>query len=361
MEPVPDPQNTHKNSRPPRRRVNANPVFRKRESHEAYNERVNKYGHIRELERKIRASVVYAEWVVRNKAAACLFCGGMDKLECHHVVDLYHVVLGLWKLYGGENDVLSHARAMHQNDQCDSVTLCNACHAKRHPGRSMQAYDPSVRTDNWTAVTRHIGFPFRHSTAVRTSTSLGLVGLQTLLALGWYVLNGHLESRMVEINRRNLARMLGKSPGTSFNGSLKDAMETLQRLGVVLGSHRDGNRLEVHLSQDYLEQLGENPWFIPLDDVATSSMCVLTLKWFLGTQSNRRTYRIGLDKLKTHLGMTIRNNAMAARAIRKACTRIRWAKVDVKRGMCVFALRRRGATPVFSLRKTLKDSLEQGR
>lgn len=154
--------------------------------------------------------------------------------------------------------------------------------------------------------------------------------------------------------------MLGKNPGTSFNASLDEALKSLSQLGFVLGVHRAGNNVEVHLSKEYLKRLGENPWFMPLDDAKTSSMCVLTLKWFLGTQSNRRTYSIGLDKLKTHLGMTVRNRAMASKAVRKACGQIRWAKVEIGKGMCKFSLSRRGATPVFSLRKLLRDSLEQG-
>ena len=51
----------------------------------------------------------------------------------------------------------------------------------------------------------------------------------------------------------------------------------------------------------------------------------------------------------------------AGRALRKACAEIKWAKLEIKDGMCNFSLASKGATPVFSLRKILADSLEQSR
>ena len=301
--------------------------------------------------------MAYRAWVDRNKAAACFGCGSVSGLECHHVVELYPILAGLWKLYGNEHDVLSHALAMHGDDRVENVTLCAACHAKRHPGRSNPEFDSSVRVDNWTVVPRNLKHPFSHSVATSTGFSLGLVGFQVLLGIGWYVLNGHASSRIVEVNRRRLAELLGKAPGTSFNKSLDEALDSLSGLGTVIGVHRDGNDLELHLSSEYLEELTANPWFMPLDDVKTSNMCVLTLRWFLGTQSNRKTYKIGLDKLKTHLGITVRNPSMAAKAVRKACSRISWAKLEVSKGMCQFSISRKGATPVHSLRNILSDSV----
>jgi hypothetical protein len=323
---------------------------------------VSKYGHIRGLEKKVRSSVSYAKWVARNKAAVCLTCGSTADLECHHVVDLYTYVVSLWKMYGDEKPTLAHAMASHDNDLIESVTLCSKCHSKRHPGRVTPDFRGPMQTGNWTAYPRNIRPPLSHSTCNKTDSSLGLVGFQVLLSLGWYVLNGHMDSRMVTLNRRSLAKMLGKNcPGTSFNKSLDDALRVLTKLDVLNGHHRRGNMVELHLSQAYLSNLEDNPWFMPMGDLKTPRMCVLTLRWFLGTQSNRRTYRIGLDKLKTHLGMTVKDDWMAAKAVAKACKETKWAKVEISQGMCLFSLSKKGALPVYSLRSTLQDSLKEGK
>jgi hypothetical protein len=104
--------------------------------------------------------------------------------------------------------------------------------------------------------------------------------------------------------------------------------------------------------------MGENPWFLSVNDIKTKSMCVLTLRWFLSMQSNRKTYQISIDKLKGYLGMRVCNKGMAIKALRKACRAVKWASLEVDKGICRFKLQRRGATPVFSLRQVLRDSLE---
>ena len=127
---------------------------------------------------------------------------------------------------------------------------------------------------------------------------------------------------------------------------------------MLAGHNRSGNTIEAIFEPDYLKILGANPWFISLDDIPTNSMCVLTLRWFLSMQSNRKMYQIGLDKLKGYIGMTVSNQGMAIKALRKACEAIEWANVDMKKGICTFALQRRGATPVYSLRDRLTACLE---
>ena len=321
---------------------------------------MSKYGEIKKIETIVRSSIQYTEWTKRNKAATCLNCNTTTSLELHHIVELHFIIMGLWKLYGSEEDVIAHALALHQNDLVDCVTFCDKCHAKRHPGRSVRKFDPSVRVSNWTVLPRNLSLPFSHSTLTHTQSSIGLIGFQVLLAIGWYILNGHIESRMIEIHRRRLAEHLDKTPGTSFDKSLDETLKTLQRLKILIGHHRKGNNIELHMAPEYLKSIGENPWFIPLDDAKTSNMCVLTLRWFLSFQSNKKTYKIGLEKLKSHLGITVQNNAMAVRALKKACNNIKWASLNVHQGMCTFSLTKKGATPIFSLRRILTDALEQG-
>ena len=248
---------------------------------------------------------------------------------------------------------------MHDNDKFETVTLCQLCHAKKHPGRVVaQVAKNNVRTEIWTTIPRNLNIPFTHSTLIRPKKALGLIGFQTLLGLNWYILNGYSDSRIVEFNRRQFAKLIGKKPSTSFNRSLDEALKCLRHTGVLAGHNRSGNTIEAIFEPDYLKILGANPWFISLDDIPTNSMCVLTLRWFLSMQSNRKMYQIGLDKLKGYIGMTVSNQGMAIKALRKACEAIEWANVDMKKGICTFALQRRGATPVYSLRDRLTACLE---
>ena len=314
----------------------------------------------RELEARVRSSRAYGDWVTRHKSSFCLSCGSSDNLECHHVVELYHVVLGLWKLYGNKEDVFEHAVIMHERDICEAVTLCRDCHKQTHTGRQPKR-KADVRSEEWSAVPRSRKFVLAHSTRDRRPGALGLVGAQTLFGLGWYVLNGQMDSRIVEFDRKQLARLLGKSPCSSFYRSLDRALGSLEEAGVLLASHQDGSDVEAHMSPDYLDDMAENPWFVPLADIRTHRVCVLALKWFLGTQSKRRTYKIGLSKLCGHLGVRTRHLPMAAKAVRSACDDIPWAGVEIEKGMCSFELKKKGAVPIFSLRESLSDSVEYGR
>jgi hypothetical protein len=312
------------------------------------------------IERRIRLSKSYHDWVTRNKAPACLCCGETSRLQCHHVIDLYHIIFGLWKLYGDAEKVYAHAIAMHDDDRCDSATLCDKCHAKRHPGRSSPPTS-QIRIEPWTALPRNFKVHFCQSNASKPAGHLGLIGFQTLLGIGWYILNGHLDARMLKFNRRRFAELIEKTPSSSFNRSLDAALVDLKVAGVLLGTHRSYNDVELHLSEEYLDMMNENPWFMSLDDAKTSKPCVLALKWFLGMQSKKTIYRISLEKLMVHIGIQTVAPQMAVKAIRRACKGISWVGVSVDKGMCTFALKRRGSMPVLSLRQVLNDAISNGR
>jgi hypothetical protein len=285
-------------------------------------------------------------------------CEATEHLECHHVIELYHIVLGLWKLYGDAEQVFQHALMLHNDDKCESVTLCNDCHGKAHPGRTAPT-NQKIRTEIWTVIPRRFPVKLAHSTAHSRDT-IGLIGFQTVLGIGWHILNGDMESRIIEFNRRRFAELLDKEPCTSFNNSLEEAIRDLHRIHVIVASHRRGNNIEIHLSANYLQLLRENPWFMSVEDAKASQMCVLALKWFIGMQSNRKHYRIALNKLVVHIGITTKAPSMVAKAIRGACEKISWLSVEIEKGMCSFTIKRKGATPVFSLRQIFEDSLQQG-
>ena len=315
---------------------------------------------LKSLDRRIRASTEYADWVRLHKSSCCLNCNSAYELEVHHLVDLYHIILGLWKFYGDEEEVFKHAVSWHAEDKVgDGVTLCKTCHTTRHPGRILSATHAQVNTSIWSVIPRMHGLSFNHSTVERTG-SVGLIGLQSFIGIGWYVLNGHVESRILTIHRRRFAELVGKKAGTSFDRSLETALEQLQAASMLYAWHRQGNDIELHLSSEYLDMLASNPWFVPMSDLATGSMCALTLRLFLGMQSRRHHYAIGLDKLKMHLGMSIQHKTKAIEAIQRAMKQVGWAKMEVNSSLR-FTINSRPPTPIRSLRAILSDSLEQAR
>jgi hypothetical protein len=166
---------------------------------------------------------------------------------------------------------------------------------------------------------------------------------------------------MLTFFRRHFATHLGKTPSSSFNKSFNEALIDLKHAKVLIASHIAGNDVELHMSDQYLNMLFDNPWFMSFNDVKTSKPCVLNLKWWLGMVSNRVIYRISLDKLVGHIGINTTASQMAAKALRMACRRIKWAKVGIDKGVCTFTLKKRGSTPIFSLRACLQDAIQKGK
>lgn len=313
---------------------------------------------IKKIESRVRTSKVYADWVTRNKGIACLKCDSDKTLELHHIVELYPTLFSLWKVYGESEAVFEHCLAMHEQDRCECIILCDKCHSAAHPARlPLQKTLEAPRIAMWCAIPRNLDFEFSLGTKGRRPGSLGLVSFQTLLGIGWYLINGNVEHRIVEFHRRRFAELIGKKPGTSFNRSLVSALKELENEGFVLGYAIDGNDVEVHMSGDYLTEVEENPWFVALNDIQTSRMSVLALRWFLGLQSNRRTYRIRLCRLAAHLGMSVTTPSAVMRMVKSSMDEIPWAKLSVKRDILEFTISQRGATPVYSLRQILRDTL----
>jgi len=310
---------------------------------------------LRHLEHRIRASKVYQDWVRRNRAAWCLRCDSEGELECHHVVSLYHILLGLWNLYGDTTEAYNHALAMHRDDHVECVTLCTKCHGKKHPGRVAVKSTAGLRVENWAAIPRVFWFDLSYSVKDYRPDALGLIGLQTLFGLGWHILNGKMESRIVELDRRRFAELLGKKPGSSFNRSFDRCCRSLENIDVLAGKHRRGNRVELHLSPVYIERLTGNPWFLPLRDVQANSLMVLMLRWWLSHQCRRKFYRISVDKLKTNFGLKTNRRNMIVKSVDKACQSISWADFKLDDDTCHFELHSRMAIPVFSLRDILLD------
>jgi hypothetical protein len=313
---------------------------------------------LKSLDRRIRSSLAYTNWVSRNKGPQCLRCGTTEHLECHHIIDLYHVILGMWKFYGDPEEVFKHINVYHENDMLEGVTLCHACHQLKHQGRVIAESSFRVNTETWCVIPRRLKIIPNPSSREYHKGSLGLVAYQTLFGIGWNLLNDQIDARMLTINRRRFAELLGKEPGTSFNRSLQAALTQLQAIGIVCAHCQTGNDLELHLSSEYLEMMNENPWFVPLRDIQTNSMFVLCLRLWLGMQSKRHNYSIGLDKLKVHMGMTIQRRDAAIKAIRSAMEHVDWSTMEETEPL-QFKLNSRPPTPIRSLRAILTDVLIQ--
>jgi len=318
----------------------------------------NKYREAITCEKRIRASKVYTDWVHLNKAVCCLKCDSTEHTEVHHTTKLNHIIDGAWKLYGDWEATFTHVIQQHADDVVDNITLCRECHKKIHPGRSSINPIEPRHLALWCALPRHLGIAFRQGTKSRERThSIGLVGFQALIGIGWYVMNHGLNNNTVSFNRRKLAKLLGKAAGTSFNTSLSSSLYSLVQPNIVEFFEREGNNYSVLLSDAYVERMDENPWFFPLEDASTSRMLVLTLRWWLSHQSNRRRYSISRAKLVGHLGIQTPSPAWTDKAVMTAVKEISSATLSIDGDIYNFTLKPRGATPIHQLRGILSESL----
>jgi len=318
---------------------------------------MGRHSGIKTVEARLRASLEYGRWAKRNLTGRCLRCDKATGLQVHHVVDLYHLMLGLWKLYGDWELVLSHAMALHDDDRVEAVTLCEECHGKLHPLRGSISNVP-FRTGTWTVFPRVLNLRFAPGNKNREPDTVGLVTLQVLMGLGWHILNGDSESRIMQANRRRFAELLGKKPGTSFNSSLKKALSCLADRGILLAYIIIDNEMEVHFSPEYVERLGENPWFFSTRDMHTSSMTTLCLRLLLSFHASKKKVSYGIEKLAARLGLSTTKRSFVIKAVERACKETPWATMEARGGVLDFRMTRRGAVPIRSLRKALGEVLE---
>ena len=320
---------------------------------------MGKHSTIKQIEQKIRSSLVYHTWQSQNLASACLSCDSTENLQVHHVVEMYHIVLGLWKLYGDELPVISHALSMHEDNRCENVTLCAECHSKIHPARIITPSD-NIRVEDWTVIPRKFPGPFFHNSRKRSEPGLTLLSSQLLSGLGWYILGGNMDSGMLEFKRSSMANLIGKANGTSFNDALDRSLYALQKLDVIIGWNITGPNVEVHLSPTYIDSLKAMPWFMSIDDIKTGKMAVFSLRWFLGLQSSRKNYRIGQKKLAGHLGLHTSTPQFMGEFVDRAMQDIPWATHSLNGSVYTFTIRRRGSTPIWTLRSLVMDAINEG-
>lgn len=310
------------------------------------------------IEKEIRASMAYHDWVKIHKASQCIQCNSKENLNCHHIPSLMTLIREYYKVTADWQSVKNELINWHTFNMFDPVTLCSKCHSTIHmPTKKLSVDYQKVPAKLWTAIPRNFNPVFAHSTQNRIKGSIGLVAMQTVIGLGWYILNGYLDSRMLTFHRRRFAELLYKTPGSSFNHSLDEALNELTTIGVIAGKHIKDNNVELHIEKDFLKSLHDNPWFIPIEELETSNMCTLALRLRLLCLSKRTYYSVGIDKLRDGLHIRTQQKFLVCRAIRKAMKEIKWAKMKVENDMFSFQLQLRGAPPIASLRHRLQDSI----
>ena len=299
----------------------------------------------------------YTRWAERNRTTYCVRCGSDEDLEVHHLIELYHIVLGLWKFYGDWEAVFKHTIALHEDNRIESVTICDKCHGTIHPGRAVVIREEDLHVDEWCVIPRNLTVKLALGKKGLSRGEVGLLGFQAILGLGWSIMNGHGGGRIIDFNWRRFAELMGKNPSASFSNGLGVALCSLNDAKVIDAWSQEGNEVEVHLSKVYLENLKANPWFVPLADAKTSRMSVLVLRWLLGFQANRSHYTIGRDKLVNHMQLATRTPAFVSRCIKEAVAEIPWAEVKEDGGKFRFKFKKRGMTPIHSLRAMLVRNL----
>jgi hypothetical protein len=316
-----------------------------------------RYQMIKDVERRIRASIQYSRWVDKNRATSCIRCGALDGLEVHHMVELYHIILGLWKFYGDWDVVLSHALLTHDTNKYEGVTICSKCHELLHPGRTIAYSKDDVRVTDWIVMPRKLDFKFSIGTKNVDPDSIGLLGLQTLCGIGWHILNGYMSSNEIVFNWRRFAEVVGKVPSTSFNNGFEIALESLVKNNVIEAFSRNDKEVKIRLTPNFKSMLQINPWFISIEDIKTSRMVVLLLRILLSFHGNKQNYLIMKDKLASYLQMETTTPAFINKSVLSAVDEIPWTEVKDEGDKFKFSLKKRGAIPVYSLRSCLSHAL----
>lgn len=320
----------------------------------------------KEIENRIRRSEIYFNWVERNKGQCCCNpdCQSEEYLVVHHQTYLYYLIHTRWKIYRKIEPVVQCILDLHSKDILYTLTFCKKCHEEFHNDKLFFKDKPidkkNIRTDEWVVFPRKLPGEFMHGTKNQSEYGLHLASAQILAGMGWLILAGELDSRMLVFQRVRMARIIGKQPCTSFNRFLEHGLDSLQKLGVVNGWTIVSSKVEVHLSSEYLNHLCDNPWFIGIKDIRTSSLSVFAVRWLLCLQSNRNFYNIGLKKLAGKLNMRTTTPSAVKQVAQKAEKETPWIrKVRFQNNNVMFIMRKKGAIPIWDLRIAARDSINR--
>lgn len=313
------------------------------------------------MEDRIRQTMVYHDWVKRNKSPTCNMCSAVEKLHLHHIYPLQAIISFWWDWYKDWDLVEEHVIAVHAEDETPVATICETCHLRLHPEMKEieENREPRLHTKEWLAIPRTMELVFNQAHRTHKPNSIGLVAFQIMLGLGWHVLNDvdHTLPRML-IKRSDFAELIGKKNTGSFNKSLQTALDSLKESYVIDDYGLEYNQLEIIMSRQYLLSMKQQPWFMRIADYTTGRMPVVTLKWFLSMQQDKSRYIIGWEKLGTILGYDLRCHAVVADSIASAVVDIPGVLFSIDdRKRFIFDLPESKVVPIHTLRKQLARSM----
>lgn len=315
------------------------------------------------LIQRIRASKDYQDWIQRYKSFSCINCGSDKKLHLHHVVPLHVTIKYVEKIHKTFDEVFKQMLTRHNHNIEEGVTLCEDCHNLLHSGKKLNIEGERIEVNNfdWIALPRKLNIPFAQST--KCQEGLTLLALQTLMLLGWHILNHRMHSRIIEVSARETGELLGKkySGSTKWMARLDTALTNLVKFDVIAGIHPKESSFEIHMNPAYLDSLNENPWFLPLEEIRTKNLLALTLKLFLSWQRWRR-YSISVEKLaRNHLNIQEKQLDKFAKRLEKTCKIIRRVRVKIIDKQARFQFYGRKPVPIHTLRDILEHAIIDGR
>jgi hypothetical protein len=317
---------------------------------------MNEYSMSRKVEKKIRKTYAYSEWVKRNKSFNCIACAAESKLQLHHVTDLSTTIYNTYKSLKWMSEVWEEVYdvivQLHENDMCQCITVCEECHGEIHPSKKSCDYKkPELVVDEWCVIPRNYNLTFCQRG--RMQGQVGYIALQALFGIGWHLYQNNFKDRKLEFGKYAFGQLLGKKKNSSqFNTSLQLALEDLSDLGIIDEFNINNKKSYLIISKEYLANINKQPWFTRLSDVATSkSNSVLTLKLWLSFQS-ARLYKIRVERLAKHLNYNS-NKANIVRAVKNSTEHIPWSRLELKDGMFHFSIQRKGAIGIHTHRLQL--------
>ncbi len=318
---------------------------------------MNEYSMSRKIEKEIRKTYAYSEWVKRNKSFNCIICASESELHLHHVTDLSTTIYNTYKSFKWMNEVWDEVSKiviqLHESDMCHCITVCEKCHGSIHPSKKPCKYEgPELVVDEWCIIPRNYTFSFCQRG--RKKGQVGYIALQAVFGIGWHLYQNNFKDRKLDFGKYAFGQLLGKKKNsTQFNTSLQQALEDLSDIGIIDEFDINNTKSSLVISKKYLDEIKSQPWFMRLSDVATSkNNSVLTLKLWLSFQKNH-VYKIGIDRLAKHLNYNS-NKSTVTRNVKNSIEHISWSTLEIKNNIFHFTRQRKGAVPIHTLRLQLK-------
>jgi hypothetical protein len=321
------------------------------------------------IDREIRSTQAYDQWVLYNKALCCHICSCEDpaKLELHHNPDFHTIIRNEYRVLRDWALVKESLIAKHINNTIDCITFCKDCHDKFHGGRINRSSHvrKEAKTELWCVIPRNLDdmiTRFSYSRKDKDPSALGLIPFQILLGIGWHVVNKEVVAKKIAVDIWDFARLIGKKAGTSWHKSFLDGLDSLKVLGFLDDyncSIENSREFTLTLSRLYTEETKLNPWFLPLISIKTKNMLTLVLTWYLCTKQTKQTHEIYVRNLATYLGVMDKRADHLGIRVQYAANPISLLKtIEVREGIQGKKFRftmnmYKESTPIHTLRKKL--------